>query len=55
MPFIFDNFDWKLVDDKESYDKGKFGVVRTLRIEPSKHHEEFMVSVSNDLITIICV
>ncbi|XP_055310886.1 uncharacterized protein LOC129573808 [Sitodiplosis mosellana] len=36
MPFICDDFEWKLVDDREPYDKHRFVVVRKLSVKPNE-------------------
>lgn len=34
MPFIWDDFEWLLVDDEETYDKNRFVVTRKLSVKP---------------------
>lgn len=37
MPFIWDDFEWLLVDDEDVYDKSRFVVARKLRVKPNQH------------------
>ncbi|XP_055300189.1 uncharacterized protein LOC129567384 [Sitodiplosis mosellana] len=37
MPFISNDFEWKLVEDDEPYDKEQFVVVRKLHVKPYKY------------------
>ena len=34
MPFIWDDFEWILVDDDDPYDKSRFVVARKLLVKP---------------------
>ena len=33
MPFIWDDFEWKLVDEEDEYDKSRFVVARKLHVK----------------------
>lgn len=52
MPFISDDFEWKLVGDNVPYDKSRFVVVRKLRVKPNKRTVSTQTMKLHLLITI---
>lgn len=43
MPFIWNDINWKLVDDDDSYDESQFVVARKLQVMLNKGQNQTMV------------
>lgn len=52
MPFIWDNFEWMLVNDEDPYDKSRFVVARKILVKPVQLN---VVCIQSFLLENICM
>lgn len=41
MPLIWDDFEWKIVNDEDPYDKDQFVVMRKVSVKPNTDRYDF--------------